>query len=246
MTEEWLAMINNELSEEDGTNLIAETLTELDKSLKDNPTARDAAKRIIADQLATPLRPTSWGNLMTSLGAFLRPGPAYMLSWVSYGDWEERLARVAGPASTQAEQFIREIIGIFGNDIRRAMDVRVQSPDDWRGLSWNISENLPDGDYKISVEIVKISGDVIAFEGPPNSVLSLATYLLQALTSVKNSAAFTLEGASSFRDQVQELDALLPRPQPEEMAEAAEPGTTAKGTGNTVTLDAVATADDNS
>jgi hypothetical protein len=110
----------------------------------------------------------------------------------------------------------------------------------------NVSENLLGGNYTISIEIQKISGDITVIEGPPDSVLNLARYLVQALTTVKDPAAFSAERIDSFREQVRELDALLPKPQPAETAEAAKPGTATKEMVGTDTLDVVATSDDHS
>jgi GGDEF domain-containing protein len=246
VTDAWQKMLNDELTEEEGANLIKETVSELDNVLQDSLTARDTAIRIIGDQLAAPLRNTSWDNLIASLGAFLHPGPAYMLSWVAYSDWELRLDRVLASASARVALFIREIIGIFGQDIQRAFDLRTQSPDDWRGLTINVSENVIGGNYTVSIEIQKLSGDITTIEGPPDSILNLTRFLIQALATVNDSAQFTADRIDSFREQVRELDALLPKPQPTETAEAATPETATNEMAGTDTLDVVATSDDHS
>jgi hypothetical protein len=218
-------MLAGELSEEEGSGLIAATLTELDGLLERNPGARETAIRILDARLTDPSKVNSWDDLVESLGAFLGRDLAYLLSWVSYGDWEERMSKVSGLASPEVVQLIRELIGIYGNDIRRAMIVRDLRPDDWVGLRLSTLENRLAGDYRISVEIDKVKGESVGVEGPPDSILNLVRHILTALNAVGNPAAFSQDRIDAFREQVGELEKLLAAGQPSETAEGAEAGT---------------------
>jgi hypothetical protein len=224
MTEEaWQRMLLGEPSEEEGSALITATMAELNELLEHIPTARNTSIRILDARLKDPLLASSWEGLMESLGAFLGSGPAYLLSWIAYGDWEERMSKVSAAAAPEAVRFIRELTGIYGSDIRRAMIVRDQLPGDWVGLRLIVLENqLLEGDYRVSVELDKVMGETVALEGPPDSILNLVRHLLVGLNAVRNSAAFSQDRIDAFREQVGSLEKLLSTDRPSETAEDAE------------------------
>jgi hypothetical protein len=227
-------MLTGQLSDDEGSELISTTVAELDELIKQTPGARETAIRILDVRLANPLKATAWDDLLESLGAFLGRGPTSLLGWVSFGDWEERSSKVSAPASPEALRFIRELVGIFGNDIRQAMTAREQLPDDWIGLRLRVMENrLLGGDYRISVEIDKVRGESISMEAPPDSILNLVRHLIRALTAVGNSAVFSQDLIDGFREQVGELEKLLATDQPSETAEGIEAGADVVATAET-------------
>src|SRR6266511_3168974 len=116
MNDDWVRMLANELSAEESSALLTATLDELNEVLEHTPAVRDTTIRILEARLAAPLTENSWNSLIESLGAFLGRSSAYLLSWISYGDWKERMDQVSAHASPEAVRFLGELLGIFGYD----------------------------------------------------------------------------------------------------------------------------------
>jgi hypothetical protein len=215
-------MLTGESSEEEETALLTKTLAELDEVLEHNSAARDTAIRILGTRLSGPLKESSWDELIESLGAFLGPPSVHLLSWVTYGDWQERMSQVSALGSPAAVGFVQELVGIFGHDIRKAMTLRAELPDDWQGITYSVLEQLIGGGYRIRVDVNKVNGEAVRLEGPPDSILTLAKYLVEALNAVADSEAFSRDKVEAFRERVEELEKILAADRPSGTSQGVE------------------------
>jgi hypothetical protein len=209
-------MLGDELSQAEGDELIASAVADLKTVLEKTPQAESTSVQIVRAKLSGPLNDRSWDVLIGCLGAFVGTGAAYLVSWVAFGNWEERLARVselALPDAPEADRFVRELIGLWGDQIQRAMTLRSQSPDDWVGITTNVLANLLFGEYRIKVNIEKVSGNVVDLEGPPDSILNLTRHLVSCVTAIGDADAISQDRIDSFRDEVKALEALLAKRQ---------------------------------
>jgi hypothetical protein len=209
MNQDWERMLAGQLSEQEGSALLTESLAELEHVIESSPRARDSAIRILELQLTPPLMENSWDDLMKSLGALIGPGPAYLLTWVSIGDWDEQMNQLSTLGSPDAIPFLHELVAIFGTTIRRAVTIRNEWPDDWQTYNLNVVENQIGGGYRISLKLDKTSGDKVTLEGPPDSFLILARILLEGLIIVGDLNEFSPDKVDEFRRKVTKLEKIL-------------------------------------
>ncbi len=231
MIEDWERMLAGELSDKEGSVLLTKTLAELEDVIERSPRARDSAIRILETQLTPPLTENSWDDVKKSLGALFGPGASYLLSWVSFGDWDERMNQLSTLDSPEAIPLLRELVALFGIAIRRAMTMRNELPDDWQSFSLSVVELQIGGGYRISITLDKVSGDKVTLEGPPDSFLTLAGTLLQGLIFVGDANEFSPDRVEAFRGQVTELEKILTAGRPLETAEGGDAETIAVAEG---------------
>jgi len=93
--------------------------------------------------------------------------------------------------------------------MRYAFEIWGQLPDNWRLVNREVYRDLINNRYFMRIQLEKYGGEKTFVEGPPDSIMSFATFLVGALRFVGDGNAFSDEGIARFVPEAEEFLELL-------------------------------------
>jgi|GEM_PF-1651811 len=197
--------------------------------LDTQPDALDYVLDILRKHVEPVIGGATYGNLMTSLVNYLGPDASYLLAWLAQAQADpaeqqarfEALEQHAREFSPEVVAFYRAIIGTFGQEMELALIRSNELPDNWNVISREVLYDVINNSFLIQLTIEKFNGEKTVIEGPPDSILSLATGIIITARLVDTRDVFSQDRIDTFLAEAEELIALL-RPEPEPADEAAE------------------------
>lgn len=221
----WIDFMRGE-SEETLDSLLTETLAELDHRLETVPEGPQQVLDALDRRLAARAKADeSWALLDQTLAVYLGAGAATMLTWLILEDPgdEPRMPEVEKRGSPATVGFIRNVLGLFGAELRDAFDVYQQLPNDWRVFFRDVYQDPINNTDFIRIRLQKYSGETVILEGGPDSFLTLARNLLLTLQPIAAPDAFAEEAFSRFAETLSEFWRLVLPEEGGAAAEAADP-----------------------
>ena len=161
----------------------------------------ELVRRRAADQVLTE---DSWTAIDEGLTVLVGREPALLLAWLAMGD-ATRLDEVTRLGPPVAAAFLRSLMARYGPELRDAYEVWRRLPNDWRTFFRDVYHDQLLNQPFIRVRILKYNGDVVVFEGSPNSYLTLVRNLILTLQMVATPDGFGPEIIASFDEEARRL-----------------------------------------
>lgn len=243
----WNSVIRREGPVEERIEALMTAASDIEQYLACDTETEEEALQIVRSRLAPPMTPQTYDTVVEALRALMGPNGAGFVHWylVSEGSLglpdesdsplsedDERLAEAVDEASKRwpgVMWLLRRLHGACGPELRQAIGLWKEDPDDWRNINREVYFDIIRGRYEIRHRIDKVNGDSFTVEGPVGSVIELATSLITTLTMVESTEEFPARALEMFTAETAKLlgkfEEQQDQPQQPEVAtaEAAEP-----------------------
>lgn len=218
----WVKLLTGEITDEnEKQSLLGQGVEALDTFLKTDPQAEQRVVEILGRRLSGDFNADTFEVMHSSLRQYFGEDLAYMLYWVvAVEDPEQnRMPEVEKLASSEVMAFLRTVVGIYGPDLTNAYTLWNKLPNNWRTVQREVFYDLLNERPHLIVRIKKYSGEQTVIEGPPDSILDLASYLVYTARLCGTREAFSQESIERFVEMTQELAKLLSVEEEKEPAE---------------------------
>ncbi len=216
--DDWGSLLMGQISAEEADRLLAQSAEDLHAFLEARPQAVQHVLDILSKRLGGEINAETWQVLDTSLANYLGRDLAYLVTWVAQSDQGNRIQELEKHASSQVMAFLRTILGLYGLELENAFAVWNEIPDNWRTFYREVYYDQLSERHHLKLRIEKYNGEEAAIEGPPDSILTLTTYMILTLRLVGTPDAFSQDRIDLFLDEAHQLIQLL---RPEEEAVVA-------------------------
>lgn len=206
---DWMALFTGQIPVEEAGPLLRQTSAEFHTFLQAHPEALEQVMAIIEKRLRGGLTPESWGLLESALTHYLGRDLTYLLSWVLQYDQSNRLQELERYAPPSVMHLFRTILSLHGPELEEAYTVWNEIPDNWRTVYREIYYDQLSRRYLLRVRIEKYNGEELTIEGPPDAILTLASYLLLTARLVGVPEVFSENAVNLFLTEAGELARLL-------------------------------------
>ncbi len=221
----WIDFLTGRISAAAGEPLLVQAVEELDARLDAQPQLTEHILEIIATRLGDQIDEETWTALDASLTNCLGRNLAYLMIWLVQTEQGERLDELEKHASPQAMAFLRTVLGLYGDELARALGAWNELPHNWRTISREVYYDQITQLYRMQVRIEKYNGEQLFLEGPADSILTLTSYFLLTARLAGTPDAFSQEVIDLFLEQAREFLWLLPQEQIAEFVNALKTGT---------------------
>lgn len=204
-------MIANEPVSEDSARLLARAAGDLHAFLETHPEAVSHVLDILRRRLGSEINAQTWQVLDASLVNYLGQDLASLAAWTVQPDQGNRLQELEKHASPEVMTFFRTILGLYGPELERAYAVWNELPDNWQTIYREVYYDQLAGRHHLKVRIEKYNGEEMVIEGPPDSILTLASYLILTVRLVGIPDAFSPERIELFLSEADQLIRVLQR-----------------------------------
>jgi hypothetical protein len=192
-------------------DLMSAGAAELRALVSSQPTTEEEVVAVLSRRLEGPVTPETWDSIRDSLTSYLGEEAFNTFGFTMTSDVGDEtrlhiLEEVGGP---DVVNVLRRIMAQFGEELRLAYEVSGQLADNWRLVNREVYRDLINNRYFMRIEVEKYGGEKTAIEGPPDSILSLATFLLGALRYTGDADAFSEVRIDAFLTEARELISLL-------------------------------------
>lgn len=209
--EEWINLLTGQMSPEAARPLLSQAAKDLHALLELQPQLGEYVLEIIGKRLGDHIDGQTWQSLDNSLANYLGRELAYLLIWLVQTDQGGRLNELEQYASPQAMAFLRTILGLYGVELRRALTLWAELPNNWDSISRAVYYDQLAHTYHMEVRILKYNGEEVLIEGPADSILTLTSYLILTVRLAGASDAFSEANIDLFLGEVGQFLRLLPR-----------------------------------
>lgn len=217
----WANLLTGEISVEEAEPLITQGVDRLQAFLESDPQAEQRVVDILGRRVKGKITDETWQIVNDSLSQYFGQDLAYLLYWVVNVEdpRNNRMEEVEKYASPEVMAFLRTVVGIYGPDLSEVYAQWNQLPDGWRTIYRDVYYDQLNQRHHLRVRIEKYNGEEIVFEGTPDSILTLASYLVRTVYMVGTREAFSQDSVGLFVNETTELAKLLNPPQEEEPGE---------------------------
>lgn len=179
----------------------------LGEFLKARPQAADELIELIGRRFNDPIDQSTWGKVETALRDYFANADAgNVLAWALNADEGDRyrVDELAHAGGLEVGDLARRITGAHGIELRDAYAIQ-DFPDNWRSLSHSVYQALSgNGRVFISLTVVKQNWDRFVLDGPADSMMSFAAFVLDALRRA-TPKAFSEEGVEDFIAELEDM-----------------------------------------
>jgi len=199
------SLLSQQLTDEERGRLLEAAAHELHTFLEEHPQATAHFLEILGRRLGNGVTVDTWGVLGSSVSAYLGRDPGDLIAWVVQSDQINKLQLVEEHASPKVVAFLRTIVGLYGVELETAFALSGELPHNWRTIFREVYYDKILGRYRLQVRIEKMNGESTILEGPPDSLLSLTSYLILTLNLLGDADAFSEDNKQLFLEQAEEL-----------------------------------------
>jgi hypothetical protein len=207
--------VNDESTSDDGRTELLNELSgganELQALVATQPTTEEEIVAVLTRRLSGPITPDTWNTILGSLTSYLGEDAFYVFGWAVTSDPgdETRLEMLAEVGGPEVVGLARRIMAQFGEELRYAYEISGQLADNWRLVNREVYRDLINSRYFMRIHVEKYGGEKIVVEGPPDSILSLTTFILGALRYTGDAGAFSQNRVEEFVSAADEFLDLL-------------------------------------
>jgi len=208
--------MNDDVStSEDGQDAVLDEITpgaeELRALLASQPSTEEEVVAVLSRRLSGPITPDTWDAVAHSLTSYLGESGVDVLVWAALSEPRDktRLDALEEVGGSEVAGLARRITAQFGDEMRYAFEIWGQLPDNWRLVNREVYRDLINNRYFMRIQLEKYGGEKTFVEGPPDSIMSFATFLVGALRFVGDGNAFSDEGIARFVPEAEEFLELL-------------------------------------
>ncbi len=208
--------MNHDVStSEDGQEAILDQMRpgaeELRALLASQPTTEEEVVAVLSRRLSGPITPDTWDAVGHSLTSYLGETGFEVLVEAALSEPQDKtkLEALEEVGGSEVAGLARRITAQFGDEMRYAFEIWGQLPDNWRLVNREVYRDLINKRYFMRIQLEKYGGEKTVIEGPPDSILSLATFLVGALHFVGTAEAFSEDRIAQFVPEAEEFLELL-------------------------------------
>jgi hypothetical protein len=219
MTEDPTAYETPEEEEPSEEQLMAEGAEALRALLAAEPTTEEELVAVLQRRLSEPITPDTWGTIVHSITSYVGERGFNILAWagVSEPGDQSRLDALEEAGGHTVANLGRRITAQFGDELRYAYEISGQLPDNWRLLNREVFFDVINNHHFLRIHVEKYGGERTIIEGPPDSILSLTTFLVGALRFTADANAFSEERLNEFAAELGPFTELI-QPRMEQLA----------------------------
>lgn len=208
MSEDFTTVDASEPTEEELMTQGAAALRDL---LASEPTTEEEIVAVLARRLDDPITVDTWSAILHSLTSYAGTPAVNLIAWAGLSDPldETRLAAIEEAGGDTVANLVRRITAQFGDELRYAYEIWGQLPYNWRGLHREVYFDLINNRHHIRIKIEKYGGETTILEGPADSILGVASFLLGALRFTADPNTFGEERLREFAEQLDGITELL-------------------------------------
>lgn len=216
--DKWVKMLTGEISGKKAEPLLTRGVAKLQAFLETHPQAQQRVVDILRRRLNGEINAGTWQVMNDSLSQYFSQELAYLLYWVVNVEdpSANRMVEVEQYVSSKVMAFLQTVVGIYGPDLSEAYAHWNQLRDSWRTIYRDVYYDQLNERYHIRVRIEKYNGEEVVFEGNPDSILTLASYLVRTAYMVGTGEAFSPGSVNLFANETKVLAKLL-SPEQEEV-----------------------------
>jgi hypothetical protein len=184
--------------------VMAEGAKALQTLLESQPATEEELVSVLSRRLTDQITPDTWGAISHSLASYLGQSGFNVLAWglVSEPGDQSRLEALEDAGGPDVANLARRLTAEFGDELRYAFEIWGNLADNWRLLNREVFFDLINHRHFIRIQVEKYGGEKMSFEGPPDSILSFATFLIGALRFTADPHAFSEQRIEEFTQEI--------------------------------------------
>jgi hypothetical protein len=182
----------------------------LEGFLDKHPEAEGEITELIGSRVVGPVETGTWNALLETMALYLGEDLGKFVLWAASAEWETPPAyEIERYASPEVAGVIRRLAGRYGIEIRNAVTISGEVPDNWRTLHREIYYDVLSERYHILLRIEKFNGDAPLIEGNAEAFLGLTRGLMNTLRQINAPGAFDPRAIAEFLAEADEFIAPL-------------------------------------
>jgi hypothetical protein len=207
--ETWSQMLAGALSPDEATALFENAAQATESYLDSDPDAEKRVHELVERRLAEPPDADTYQVVFDSLQVLAGSDVANLVHWYAARESPADRAYLETTAGPRVLGFLRGLMARHGPELRRALAIWRELPDDWRIVDREVYFDIIRERYHIKLRIEKMNGEALALEGTPDSMLGLLRFIAVTLRWTNTADAFNPHALELFLPDLEDFMRML-------------------------------------
>jgi hypothetical protein len=207
--DEWIELLPRTDAPEVRPDLFDAAYRAIAEIVRADPDADRSVGRIIEGRTSRVGPEQLLGEITEALEVYLGTDGAYLVHWGVYLDVADRLERIAAAAEPAVIVFMRRVLAEHGGSLDLAQRVAFSGMHDWSRIDKRAWVDALTGRQEFAIVLHKLDGSSMRLECSADSVMNLATHLLELVNAQQSMTGFGSGALGRYANQLQNSVSLL-------------------------------------